>query len=88
MVNKAKASASDFNPNTLALAFNLGGLAEWLNAPVCKTGNGATNTVQGFKSLTRRQTDPAGDGANHHQRIRTVQPRPHESANSVSGFWL
>lgn len=41
-------------PELLALVWS-GGLAEWLIAPVSKTGNGATNTVQGSESLTRRQ---------------------------------
>lgn len=39
---------------TLALVL-CGGLAEWLNAPVSKTGNGAHDTVQGSESLTRLQ---------------------------------
>lgn len=39
----------------LAFACDLGGLAERLNATDCKSVNGARNTVQGFKSLTRRQ---------------------------------
>jgi hypothetical protein len=51
---KAKAAVSVAKPKTAAFASNLGGLAEWLNAPVCKTGNRACPTVQGFKSLTRR----------------------------------
>jgi hypothetical protein len=58
MNTKAKASASVYKPNTLALALNFGGLAERLNATDCKSVNGASNTVQGFKSLTRRQIAP------------------------------
>ena len=32
-----------------------GGLAEWLNATGLQPADGASPTVQGFKSLTRRQ---------------------------------
>ena len=41
----------------LACVLVLGGLAEWSNAVVCKTTNGAQNTVQGFESLTRLQIE-------------------------------
>ena len=58
VVNKAKASASVSKPNTLALAFKLGGLAERSNAADCKSVNGGHTTVLGFESLTRRQIDP------------------------------
>lgn len=52
IAKKAKASVSVVKPRTLALA--LGGLAEWLNAAGLQPVDGAQNTVQGFKSLTRR----------------------------------
>jgi hypothetical protein len=46
-------------PETLAFDVTVrGGLAEWLNATDCKSVNGACTTVQGFKSLTRRQIAP------------------------------
>lgn len=54
-----KAKSQQFqvpNLEPLADAFTLdGGLAERLNATDCKSVNGARPTVQGFKSLTRRQ---------------------------------
>jgi hypothetical protein len=55
MLHKAKASVSVSKPTTLAVAFKLGGLAERSNATDCKSVNRADTTVQGFKSLTRRQ---------------------------------
>ncbi len=55
---KAKASASVYKPNTLALIFKLGGLAEWSIAADCKSVNGGLTTVLGFESLTRRHLAP------------------------------
>jgi hypothetical protein len=51
---KAKASVSVSKPNTLAVAFDFGGLAEWSIAADCKSVNGGPTTVLGFESLTRR----------------------------------
>ncbi len=39
----------------LALCVFRGGLAEWSIAADCKSVNGASPTVLGFESLTRRQ---------------------------------
>ena len=47
-----------YNLNTLAYGLLCGGLAEWSIAPVSKTGNGASTTVQGSESLTRLQIAP------------------------------
>jgi hypothetical protein len=54
IANKAKASVSVAKPNTLAVALNFGGLAEWSIAADCKSVNGGPTTVLGFESLTRR----------------------------------
>ena len=53
MKNKGQRTVSQLK--TLALVLVCGGLAERLNAPVSKTGNRASTTVQGSESLTRRQ---------------------------------
>ena|SRR5579862_9374554 len=65
MLNKAKASGQESNPNSLALA--LGGLAEWSNASGLHPVDGGLIAVQGFESLTRRHFSLPSDGANHHQ---------------------
>jgi hypothetical protein len=56
LANKVKGqSGTVAKPELLALVFTFGGLAERSNAADCKSANGATNTVLGFGSLTRRQ---------------------------------
>lgn len=74
MIIKEKASVSVAKPNTLALAFNFGGLAEWLNAADCKSVNGAGTTVRGFESLTRRHfSSPVKAGTSTREKNRTAK---------------
>jgi hypothetical protein len=61
---------------------SLGGLAEWSNAIGCKPTDGASPTVQGFESLTRRQNnnDYTPAEALTSTGARNAQPKPYESS--------
>ena len=66
----------------LALCVFCGGLAEWLNATGLQPADGASPTVQGFKSLTRRQiSDNTPAEALTSTGAKTAQPKPYESDN-------
>jgi hypothetical protein len=76
LANKAKGQSETVaKPGLLAFAFTFGGLAEWSNAADSKSVNGATNTVLGFESLTRRQfeTSPAKALTSAREKNRTAE---------------
>jgi hypothetical protein len=75
MNTKAKGQSETVaKPELLAFAITFGGLAEWSNAADSKSVNGATNTVLGFESLTRRQfNSPAKALTSAGEKNRTAE---------------
>lgn len=66
----------------LAICVLCGGLAEWLNATGLQPADGASPTVQGFKSRTRCQiSDNTPTEALTSTGAKTAQPRPYRSLN-------
>jgi hypothetical protein len=69
-------------PELLAFCDFRGGLAERSNAAGLQPDNGASPTVHGFESLTRRQNNNNTLAeALTYTRARTAQPKPYESDN-------
>lgn len=70
---KTKGQQPVAKPETMALSFHFGGLAEWSIAADCKSVNGGPTTVLGFESLTRRHfSSPANAPTSATEKNRTA----------------